>query len=143
MREAVSRGRLLRPVVFFPMLWAKSVRLCLHPGCFLVDRVFACACNNCVCVCVRGSSEANSPRIRSHLAQATALWRDLIATSPALSASCDLCFKKCLAGAGSIRFALFLAHPPAPASTYPSLLVWIDLGIEPLDHVEVEWETTP
>ena len=31
------------------VFWAKPVRLCLHPGCFLVDRVFACACNNCVC----------------------------------------------------------------------------------------------
>ena len=41
---------------------------------------------------VDGSFEANSPRIRSHLAHATdhlllTLWRDLIAISPALSAS--------------------------------------------------------
>ena len=32
-------------------------------------------------------------------------------------------------------------HPP---QLTPNLLVWISgLGIEPLDHVEVEWEATP
>ena len=47
-----------------------------------------------------GSFEANSPRIRSHLVQATAFQRDLIATSPALSASRDLCLEN-----GSMLFA--------------------------------------
>ena len=51
--------------------------------------------------------------------------------------------QKCLAGVGSIRSWPLRAWPFF--GTRLNLpLVWIGgLGIKPLDHVEVEWETTP